>query len=326
MGSPNKVLATYRPDLAGGLEQFDLVMDRNGFIGYQVLPVLEAGEAGGVFGKITLEQLLQNRDTRRAPASGYSRGNWQFTDENYATREYGAEEPIDDNESRVYRNYFDMEQVATARAYDATLRAAEIRCASTLFDTAVWNGAALSTALATPWSDVANATPIDNVEAAVLKVWEASGVWPNALVITRHVFRKLRHNAQIRDRIASSGAGESTKTRRVTVQQLCEVFDLDYIFVAGSAKNAANEGQPRSLQTIWDKSKAMVCRVATTDDLREPCIGRTFHWDGDDSEIGGYVETYRDETVRGDVVRVRHQVHEKVLYKEMGHLLTNVHA
>jgi hypothetical protein len=65
----------------------------------------------------------------------------------------------------------------------------------------------------------------------------------------------------------------------------------------------------------------MVCKVATGQDFREPCIGRTFHWAGDGSGIDGTIESYRDETVRGDVIRVRHDVDEIVLYKQAGHLL-----
>ena len=68
----------------------------------------------------------------------------------------------------------------------------------------------------------------------------------------------------------------------------------------------------------------MVCRIATDSDIKSPCIGRTLHWAEDGSEIGGTVETYRDESVRGDVVRVRHQTDEKMLYTQAGHLLSNI--
>jgi len=68
----------------------------------------------------------------------------------------------------------------------------------------------------------------------------------------------------------------------------------------------------------------MVCRVATGNDMREACIGRTFHWGQDGSSVGGTVESYRDEVVRGNVIRVRHDVDEVILYPQAGHLLSNV--
>jgi hypothetical protein len=68
----------------------------------------------------------------------------------------------------------------------------------------------------------------------------------------------------------------------------------------------------------------MVAKIATSVDMREPCIGRTFHWTQDGSSIGGTVESYREEAIRGDVIRVRHDVDEVILYPEAGHLLSNV--
>ena len=105
---------------------------------------------------------------------------------------------------------------------------------------------------------------------------------------------------------------------------LSAVFDLPNIIVAGTSKNGAKEGQAASPTQIWSGEYAMVCKIASGPDMRDPCIGRTFHWSQDGSSIGGTVESYRDETVRGDVIRVRHQVAEVVLYPEAGHLLSNV--
>ena len=50
--------------------------------------------------------------------------------------------------------------------------------------------------------------------------------------------------------------------------------------------------------------------------------GRTFHWTADGSQIGGLVETYRDERIRGDVVRVRNQVDVNQVIAECGYLIT----
>ena len=64
----------------------------------------------------------------------------------------------------------------------------------------------------------------------------------------------------------------------------------------------------------------------TSDDIEEPCIGRCFHWSEDGAEPGGTVEQYREERVRGEVIRVRHEVQEKILYVPTAHLITGVKA
>lgn len=323
MASPSSSLATRRPDLASFFE-FDLAMDAAGFIATTVFPVVDVQSAAGNFGIMPLEQLLQERDTARAAGGGYSRGKWKFEPATYTTTEHGAEDPVDDNDANNYSEYFDVEMVSTMRAYSAVLRNAEKRVADAVFNTTTWAGSSLTTAVTNEWDDVTNAVPLTDVEAAVQKVYDNSGLWANALIINRKVFRNLRNCDQVIDRINSAGGGNPSKPSDVTVDMLKAVFDLEHIVVAGASRNSANLGQTATPTQIWSGEYAMICKISSSLDMSDPCIGRTFHWSQDGSSIGGTVETYRDETVRGDVVRVRHQVGEKVLYAAAGHLLSNI--
>ena len=325
MPSPSSSLATLRPDLASFLE-FDLESERAGFIATEVLPVMSVASQAGNFGKIPLEELLQQRETKRAPGSGYARGSFKFEPAVYATEEHGAEEPIDDREAQMYADYFDAEQVSTMRAFSAVLRNAEQRVAAAVFNPSTWTGSGLTTGITNEWdaNHTTTATPIADVEAAVQKVYDGSGLWPNALIINRKVFRNLRNLDEIIERIESAGAGNASKPSDITAEMLARGFDLDFVIVAGTSKNGAKEGQAATPQQIWSSEYAMVCRVAVSNDMREPCIGRTFHWSDDGSSIGGTVESYRDEVIRGNVIRVRHDVDEVILYPQAGHLLSNV--
>jgi hypothetical protein len=323
MPSPTSSLATLRPDLATFLE-FDLESERSGYIATQVFPVIDVISQAGTFGKIPLEQLLQQRTTLRAPGSGYARGNWTFERAVYQADEHGAEEPVDDREAQMYAEYFQAEQISTMRAFSSVLRNAEQRVADAVFNPTTWNGSALTTGVSNEWDDAPACTPITDVEAAVRKIYDGSGLWANALVINKKVFRNLRNSAQIIDRINSEGAGNASKASDVTADMLARVFDLDFVIVAGTSRNSAREGQAASPVQIWSDEYAMVCKVATSADMREPCIGRTFHWSADGSSIGGTVESYREESVRSDIIRVRHDVDEVVLYPEAGHLLSNI--
>lgn len=323
MPSPTSSLATLRPDLATFLE-YDLESENAGYVSTQVFPVINVQSASGSFGKIPIEQLLQQRETKRAPGSGYARSNWTFATSTYATYEHGAEEPVDDNEAKMYSEYFVAEQISTMRAFSAVLRNAEQRVSTAVFNATTWTGSSLTTAPTNEWDDATNAVPLTDVEAAVQKIYDNSGLWANALIINRKVFRNLRNCDQVVERIQAAGAGSPTKASDITTRMLSQAFDLPYIIVAGTSKNSAKEGQAATPAQIWSSEYAMVCKIATGPDMRDPCIGRTFHWSDDGSSIGGTVESYRDETIRGDVIRVRHQVAEVVLYPEAGHLLSNI--
>ena len=322
MATPTTAPATLRPDLGGSFMEFDLEMNQRGFIAQRVLPVFNAAKATGNFGIIPIEQLLKTPDTERAPGSGYARGKFTFTPATYVTQEHGYEEPIDDNEAKLYADYFDAEMVSTMRAYNAVLLNAEKRAAAAVFNATTWTNH--TTAVTNEWSDYADATPLTDVETAAQAVFAASGLWPNSMTINRKVFRNLRMCAQVQAAIASSGAGSSIKAGDITVQQLAQAFDLDEIIVGGAAQDTALEGQSAVVASVWSDEYAMIGRIVTSNDIREPGIGRTFHWSEDGSTENGTVETYRDERIRGDVVRVRHQVGEKILYAEAGHLLSNI--
>lgn len=325
MPQPSTSLATLRPDLADSLQEFDVMADAMNLIGPRVLPVIQVDSQAGNFGRISVEDLLIDPDTRRAPRSGYNQGDWNFDDGTYSCLEHGWEEPVDDRERRAFQNYTNLETLATARAQGVILRSMEKRIADLVFNTTTWTGASLTTAVTNEWDDATNATPVADVEAAVQKVYDGTGLWPNALVINRKVFRNLRNCDEIRDRIESAGAGDAAKASDVTEAMLAAVFDLDYILVAGGSKNTANRGASASISQIWSDEYAMVCKVATDpNNFAEPCIGRTFHWAEDGSSPRGTVETYRHEGIRSNVVRVRTDTDEQILYPQCGHLLSNI--
>lgn len=321
--TPTSTLATLRPDLAEFME-FDLESERQGYVATQVLPVVETGLQSDNPGKVPLEALLFDGDTVRNSGSNYNRGSFKFETFSYATQENGWEEPIDERDEKRYQNLLQVDRIANARAQGVVARNQEKRAAALVFNPTTWNGSGLTTAITHEWDDATNCVPVTDVEAAVKKVYEGSGLWANALVINRQVFRNLRNSNQVRDRISSSGAGDPSKARDITVEMLKAVFDLDYIIVAGASKNTANEAKAATPAQIWSGEYAMVCRIATGADMREPCIGRTFHWSADGSVIGGTVEEYEEVQSRSRIIRVRHETAEVIMYPQAGHLLSNI--
>ncbi|PCJ18335.1 MAG: hypothetical protein COA96_17095 [SAR86 cluster bacterium] len=321
MPSPSTSLADLRPDLGGSVMEFDLQANTARAIGTQVFPVMEVGKKSGPFGRIPLAELLQTRETQRAPGGGYSRGSWKFEPDSYACVEHGAEEPVDDAEAEIYRDYFNAELISAERARSAVLLNHEKRVKELVLDTGTFN----TTAVSTKWNDTENASPIADVENAVQRLY-AQGVIANALVIGWLPFRNLRNCGEITERISASGAGEKIMANSITAMKLAEVFDLDHVLVGAMQENTADQGQTAVIQSVWGETHVAVCRVATTGDIREPCVGRTMHWAADGSSIGTTMESYREEKIRGDVIRSRFETDEKRIYDVAAELLSGVTA
>lgn len=303
------------------MEQFDLEMQKKGYIGQRVLPVFEAGLTASAYPAIPLDQLVAYATAKtgaRASGAGYDRSNFTFTTASYATQEYGAEEPVDDKQAAIYGGMFNCEQVATRRCVERVLNKAEQRAVTALHDTAVITQTA---AAGVAWSLKNTAEPLTDYFTARDTIYLATGHKPNAIVMSWRKYNDLKECAQVIDRIKSN-SNYNILRGEITAQMLALAFDVDQIIVAGAVKNSAKEGQTAVLASAWTDSKVLVAKLATTNDLTEVCLGRTFHYSADGSAPLGNVETYRDETVRADIVRVRHDVQEKVMYATCGYLIT----
>ena len=321
--------AITRTELGATFSEFDLAASRAGFIGARVLRPRAVGVQAADVGKIPIEALLVTKDDTRAPGAGYRRGDFEFTKFSYATDEHGWEEPMDDRTLAMYADLLDAESIHTQRAMDMVLRNYEIAAAAAVYDTAVWTGAALTLAITEEWDTAASAVPISDVAYAKQKIRANSGLEPNALICNRKQFEGICASAQVIDRIKYWGGDDP---KNITEQMIAALLGLDYILVAGGIKSTAKEGQSAVLAACWSDEYAMVARVAVTDDPQEPCVGRTFMWTGDSAtgaagpgggELALTVEEYREESVRGSVIRARNDRDIVVMYPEAAFLFSN---
>lgn len=323
MVMPSAAITRY--ELSLPFEEFDLAMNMRGFIGPRVLrPRLVSVQSANV-GKIPLEQLLGQKDTNRAPGAGYTRGDFEFTTFSYATQEHGWEEPIDDRTLAVFRDMIDAEAVHNQRAVSFVAEAYERAVAAAVYNTTTWTGATLTTAITNEWDDSANATPSSDVLAAKEKIRTLSGLEANALIMNKYQFECLCVTDEMLDRVKYTQRADMA----TMVAAVADCLGVEFLLVSGGFTNSANAQATASMARLWSNEYMMVCRVATTDDPREPCIGRTFMFTeenagvGTDEALAIITEEYRDENVRGSVIRCRNDRDIVIMYAEAGHLLSN---
>jgi len=313
---PRPKQAAERPDLQAVI--YEAADPANSFIGLRVMPIFRVDEATGQFPVIPAEVMFSVPDTRRAPRSRYPRSDWEWEWETFATQENGWEEPVDDKEVKLYRRYFDAEKMAGIRAVKIILRKQEKRIADSVFNASNFT----PNAVTNEWDDHANATPIDDIKAGRKAIHDTIGVEPNTLVIAYSTFLELGLCDQIIDRIKYTNP--AVQRGDIQAPLLAQAFGVDQVLVGGSLYNGAKKGQDASLSSIWDNEYAMLCRTSDSAMLGDlPCLGRTFLWTTD-SPTNTVVESYRDESVRGDVIRVRHETDEEFISPECGYLLSNI--
>ena len=318
MTSPNSTLSTHRPDLASFVE-YDVEASWMGLIGAQIFPFHAVDRVAGNFGRVTLKSLTQTIETERAPGSGYNRSKWEFEKDTYSCQEHGQEEPIDDRQAAMYSDYFRSEVYATLRARNSVLVNHEKRVQAIMAGASnSFNGS--------NWGDLTNGTPIADVDTAVQNLYDR-GIMANALVISWKVFRNIIRSDEVIASLESSGAGVTATAGSMNLQKLAEALNIDTILVGSKQTNSdATAANTNTLAGIWGDDKAYVTKIAMTEDIAEPCCGRTFHFTGDGSEEGAHVESYRDETVRSDIIRARMDTDEKLLYDDAIEVIDTINA
>jgi hypothetical protein len=298
--------AIRRPDL--GIMIMEYVETQGagmGFIGLEVMPVFRTPEQSGIYPVIPKEALLKIPKTSRAPRGAYNRGDYEYERGTYTTSENGWEEPIDDTE----RKMFDAEApgaadfIAVLRATKTILRAQEKRIADKVFDDSVFTAHSVSN----EWDDPDNATPFDDVNDGILSFRSACGMLPDALIISYTTFLNLKRCDQIIDQVKYTFPG--IDINKMTSAQLAQAFDVPRVLIGGAVYDSSKPGTATSISDLWDEEYAALVKIGAGEDVMEPCVGRTFLWT-EDSPENPVVEQYREEDIRSDVFRCRHNTDE----------------
>lgn len=318
MPRPTSSTTLQRPDLGQTIyEYMDAAPDR-GFIGGLVLPDFPVPDQSAEIGRIPREELLKLPDTKRAARGAYNRGEYEFETLNYACKEYGWEEPVDDVEAKLYARYFDAEVVAGMRAADILLRNKEKRVADAVFNATTFTAHDVAVA----WDQAATATPRTNIETGKNALRLACGILPNTLILPWNAFEALLITTEIMTYSQYTNP-MLFDTRQAQADMLKRYFGIQNLIVSGAIYDSANEGQDASLADIWSDEYAMLCTIAGGRDLRAPRIGSTFRWTADSPDEVN-TESYREEQTRATILRVRNYVDEKILDTSVCYLLGNV--
>ncbi|MBW2187436.1 MAG: hypothetical protein JRG71_13890 [Deltaproteobacteria bacterium] len=311
---------TLRPDLGQTAYEYSLEAGQASFIGTRILPIFGTPLKSADYPVIVMAEMLRLQKTERAARSAYGRSDWAFDDDDYNCKENGWEEPVDDGEAEQYSNYFDAEEIATNRAMDVVLRGQEKRIADLVMDTNTFT----TNAAGTKWDVSADATIKKNVDTGSEAMYDRCGLRPNVVAMTWKAFLAAINSAEIKDyfKYTHPHLVDGLEAQRAILAQYLGVGE---VVVGDSQFNAANKGtSTASLQPIWEKSKVGLYRVTNNpQNLKDPCIGRTFVWDKDGGDIVT-VDQYREEQIKSEVYRAAQYSDEKLMMSGAGQIITGV--
>lgn len=256
-------------------------------------------------------------DTRHANGAAYNRVELYMDDLAYACVDHGLEGQVTDRDKEKYADDFDAEVEKTQAVKIKMLLAREKRIKDVIFNTTTWTGTALFTDnSANPWDDK-ETNIIDQVLAGREKVRQNTGVPANAMIIGEVTLNNMLVNTQIRDQFP----GTSIISEALLRAQMGAILGIQDLIVGQAIYNSADEGQDFVAGEIWPDDYAMIAALGEEGlPMTEPQLGRTILWKPYTSDLE-YVETYREDQTKSDIVRVEQSIDEKLFDKYFGHML-----
>lgn len=312
--------AMQRPDLGAVAYETILGGGNQGFIGMNVMPIFDTVLQSAEYPVIPTEALLKSHDTSRSARGSYNRDTYDFILQNFSCKENGHEELLDDSEASLYARYFDAESVAVERGSGILLRSLEQRIADIAQNTA---NAAGTAPVANAWSNPATATPKADVKDAISSLRNASGIKADTAVMGYDAFQNVLVTNELKTYLqyTSPHLVESEDAQK---QVLARYLGVRQVLVGDSVKDSAKKGKATVITDIWDNAKVCVMKLSSGgQDLKEPAFGRTFLWTADSPSVIT-TETYRAETQRSNVYRVRQYTDEAVQFIGANYILTGI--
>ncbi len=305
--------ALSRADLDAVLWEYYVEQARTNFIGSLLMPPFPVDERASGYPIIPIESVLKRVNARANPDGSYQRIDWQFEEGEYACQKFGLEDATNDDDAAHYDNFFDVEEISGQLVAFKLLLEYEYRVLEVLQDTSTFS----ENTVDTPWSTVGSSTPAKDIEGHK-ETMRGKGIRPNLLVISEKVFQYLKDTTDVQDRVKYV---MQATNRELNEELLAGYFDIDRVVVARAQYDSTDEGQDYSLSHILGDEYAILAKVAQTQSLKEPCVGRTFHWRGGPTRYPLSTQTYRENRTESNVVRVKHWVDEAVVMADAAMLV-----
>ena len=298
--------ATFQPIISQAVNE----ADRQRFVGSRILPVVPVGTKKGKFAVIKASQFNNDLSKARAPGANFASASSEYQTGSYECIEYGIENSLDDLDVAEASSdvALDIATVAANQLADDLMIGHELRVATAL------SGAGFTDTAATAvMSSAANAKPISDINAAILRL-NAAGIFSNInLLIEASLFQEMLQTEDLRNLINGSG------NFALSTDQVSRVLGVDSIVICNTRYNAAKKGQSASASKVWSDSSYYVAQLANGP-FSNGGIGRTMGY----SVRGGVfaAETYRTEQPPASVVRVRACVDEIIINANAGQLVS----
>jgi hypothetical protein len=290
--------ASFNPILSEALNK----IGENQFVGTQILPIRNAPTKNGDYPVFDDDQFDLNASQERSSGSAFPRRDFDYSKQSYACKQYALEGVLPDEDASLASDngVSDAAGGIAQKLQRDIMVGHEIRV-SNLMESASFNSE--DTIGAVEYSDTSSAKPIQDIQGAVERL-NANGFYDNlSLMMEISLFNEMLNTDDVRG--IFNGNGQYTNR-----QVLRDAFGVSNIIILPTRYNSANKGRSATRASIWPDDSYFVGQVAGGD-FSNGGFGRTIAYSADGGAFTA--ETYRDEPIKSDVLRVYNSVDEVII-------------
>lgn len=314
--------ATLRADIYALAMQANADFDKL-FIADKILPVYGVDAVSGQYMRAKLGNagLLDAESLPRAAGSGYDRTNRAYDTDNYKCIEYGLETLIDDSYAKEVSRFMQLEATEAMLLMRSARIKYEARVATKIFNTGTFTATAALVAYTENNLPTINA-PAD-VSAAKLRGLK-NGQLYNTGICSANVLERIRRSTLLQNQVFGVTPKSAGQSLLPSDEDIARALGLEQLLVGRAPKNANKKGQTYSGGFVWPDTYFAVGYVQGGE-FTAGGVGRTIQWTSDTTGLFT-PETYRDEAIRSDVLRVRSSMDEKIIDETALELITTSYS
>ena len=289
--------ASFNPVLSEALNK----IGENQFVGTQILPVRDVATKTGQYPVFGDDQFDLNASVARAAGSAFARRDFAYGQQDYSCQQYALEGLLPDEDiTKASDDGVSDSAAAIAQKLQRDIMVGhELRVAASI------NGAAFNATAQTggAMSDADAAKPISSIQNAVERL-NGNGFYDSlALIIETSLFNEMINTVDVRG--IFNGNGQYTNR-----QVILDALGVNQIILCPTRYNSAAKGKAAARTKIWSDSTYFVGQVGGGD-FANGGFGRTLAYSPDGGVFSA--ETYRDEPIKSDVLRVFNSVDEAII-------------
>lgn len=294
------------------LSQFSQYYTNKVYVAEKVLPPLKVKEKTGKYAKYGKENLrLYSGQILRAPGTRAQQVDYSVSQGQYVCAERSLEKGVPDEFANNTDEPYDAKRDATAVIMDNIWVNQEYALSSFMADP---SNMPLNIALAglNQWTEYATSDPINDINTAIQAVRTATGQRPNVILMGIYDFMILKSHPDIRDQLKYTNSGQLSDTQMGDF--LKQFFNLDEVIIGEAVMNNSLPGQADDIEDIWSGNCWLLFRTPRPS-IMQATFGLTLF------DVPRVVDTYREESHKQDVVRVRYSYDQNIFDADLGYLI-----